>query len=225
MIIQRLFSSKAQKARRRAYDLQQGSSAKYANVKPLFDFDGPSDKEILSDAQSQDKMIGRKKTMDLIKKGEDSTVGSSKGIMSKTVSYDATKIKNKKELDEINRARNLLRAGRDRNRDREFKGLYEGKKENVNDIINKKKTDKIPNKWNRKDAVEQSKITNPKQVKESIAKHEAKAAELRAKKEAGKMLKKGGKIALATGGVVAAGIGAKKLVDKKKAKKDDNPKK
>ena len=32
-------------------------------------------------------------------------------------------------------------------------------------------------------------------------------------------LKKGGKIALATGGVVAAGIGAKKLADKKKAKK------
>jgi len=41
-----------------------------------------------------------------------------------------------------------------------------------------------------------------------------------------KMLKKGGKIALATGGVVvAAGIGAKKLADKKKAKKDDNSKK
>ena len=57
--------------------------------------------------------------------------------------------------------------------------------------------------------------------KASIAKHEAKAAELRAKKETGKMLKKGGKIALATGGVVAAGIGAKKLVDKKKAKKEE----
>ena len=57
--------------------------------------------------------------------------------------------------------------------------------------------------------------------KASIAKHEAKAAELRAKKETGKMLKKGGKIALATGGVVAAGIGAKKLADKKKAKKEE----
>jgi len=61
--------------------------------------------------------------------------------------------------------------------------------------------------------------------KVSIAKHEAKAAELRAKKDAGeqlkKNLKKGGKIALATGGVVAAGIGAKKLADKKKAKKEE----
>ena len=34
-------------------------------------------------------------------------------------------------------------------------------------------------------------------------------------------VKKGGKIALATGGVVAAGIGAKKLADKKKAKKEE----
>lgn len=59
----------------------------------------------------------------------------------------------------------------------------------------------------------------------SIGRHRLKAAELRAKKEAGeqlkKDLKKGGKIALATGGVVAAGIGAKKLVDKKKAKKEE----
>ena len=59
------------------------------------------------------------------------------------------------------------------------------------------------------------------QVKESIANHEAKASELRAKKELGKNLKKGGKIALATGGVIAAGIGAKKLYDKKKAKKEE----
>ena len=42
-----------------------------------------------------------------------------------------------------------------------------------------------------------------------------------AEKQLKKKLKKGGKIALATGGVVAAGIGAKKLVDKKKAKKEE----
>ena len=63
--------------------------------------------------------------------------------------------------------------------------------------------------------------TNIEEVENSLVKHEAKAAKLRAKKEAGKMLKKGGKIALATGGVVAAGIGAKKLADKKKAKKEE----
>jgi len=54
--------------------------------------------------------------------------------------------------------------------------------------------------------------------KDSIARHEAKAAELRAKKKTGEILKKGGKIALATGGVVAAGYGAKKLYDKKNQK-------
>jgi hypothetical protein len=55
-----------------------------------------------------------------------------------------------------------------------------------------------------------------KESRESIAKHEAKAAKLRAKKKTGEMLKKGGKAALITGGVVAAGYGAKKLYDKKK---------
>ena len=53
-----------------------------------------------------------------------------------------------------------------------------------------------------------------KESKESIARHEAKAAELRAKKKTGEMLKKGGKAALVTGGVVAAGYGAKKLYNK-----------
>jgi len=37
-------------------------------------------------------------------------------------------------------------------------------------------------------------------------------------------LKKGGKIALATGGAIAVGYGAKKLIDKKKAKKDSKEK-
>ena len=234
VIRQKEFNSKAQKARRRAYDLQQGSSAKYANVKKgLFDFDGPSNSEILSNAQSQDKMIGRKKTMDLIKKGEDSVVGSSKGIMSKTVSYDTTKVKNKKELDEIKRARDLLRAGRSRNRDREFKYLYENKKDNVNDLINRKKNGRLITKRDRKDAVEQSKITNPRLVKESIAKHEARAVELRAKKVAGqklvKNLKTAGKVGIGVAG--AAGIVAykvKKKIDRKKKEKeekDDNSKK
>lgn len=220
-----MFSSKAQKARRRAYDLQQGSSAKYANLKRLFDSDKSNNKEILSDAQSQDKMIGRKKTMDLIKKGEDSVVGSSKGIISKTISYDPTKVKNKKELEEIERARNLLRAGRDRSRSSsKFRELYEDRKANLNDTINMKAAGRNNIKWERKDAVEQSKINNPRRVRESIAKHEAKAAELRAKKEAGirlkKNLKRGGIGALAVGGAVAAGIGAKKLMDNKKAEKE-----
>lgn len=54
---------------------------------------------------------------------------------------------------------------------------------------------------------------------ESIARHEAKAAELRAKKQTGKMLKRGG-IALATAGVLAAGYGAKKLYDRNKEKEN-----
>ena len=64
-----------------------------------------------------------------------------------------------------------------------------------------------------------------KASKESIAKHEAKAAELRAKKEAAEKLKgnlkKGGIGALAIGGTVAAGYGAKKLYDKKKSKESE----
>jgi len=209
------YSSKAQKARRRVYDLQRGSSARYAYLESQLDG------ERLSSAQSQDKMIGRKKTMDLIKKGEDSITGSSKGILNKTISYDTTKVKNKKELEEINRARDLLRAGRNRNRDRLFPRLYEGKKDNVNHTINMKSVNKnyiLPDA--RKEAVEQSKIINPKRVKESIAKHEAKSNELRAKKLAGeklaKNLKTAGKVGLGVAGVAGIGYGIKKAIDKKK---------
>jgi Cft2 family RNA processing exonuclease len=138
-------------------------------------------------------------------------------------------LKNKKEMEEIGRARNLLKAGRERNQDRMFKSLYDGKrKEDLNSTINQKGTIVNPSKWERQEAVKRAQLTNPNKVKKSIAEHEKKAAELRAKKEAGeqlkKNLKKGGKIALATGGVVAAGIGAKKLVDKKKAKKESDKK-
>ena len=64
-----------------------------------------------------------------------------------------------------------------------------------------------------------------KASEESIAKHEAKAAGLRAKKEAAEKLKgnlkKGGIGTLAIGGTVAAGYGAKKLYDKKKSKESE----
>ena len=67
-----------------------------------------------------------------------------------------------------------------------------------------------------------------KNTKEGMAAYQSdrikKASELKKVKSNAKIksaLKKGGKIALATGGVVAAGIGAKKLADKKKAKKEE----
>ena len=87
----------------------------------------------------------------------------------------------------------------------------------------KKKLAEKADEYEKKEA--ERKAKKDAESKASIAKHEAKAADLRAKNEAGeqlkKNLKKGGKIALATGGAIAAGIGAKKLIDKKKAKKEE----
>lgn len=203
------FSSKAQKKLRRAYDLQQGSTARYA-----------TGEDRLAAAKAQDKMVGRKKTAELLEKGEKSVTGSSKSILSRAIHYDTNKVKNRKELDEITRAQDLLRAGRERNRDIKWKSLYEGKRDNVNDTINKKTPGDPGWKWDRRDAIKQSRITNPKLVKESIAKHEARAAELRAKKVAGqklvKNLKTAGKVGLGAATLVGGGVVAKKIYDKNK---------
>ncbi len=80
------------------------------------------------------------------------------------------------------------------------------------------------NKWLKGELLKDTKDRRKRAAEPSIAKHEAKANELRAKKEAGirlkKNLKKAGKGALIAGGVVAAGIGAKKLTNKKKEKSE-----
>jgi len=55
-------------------------------------------------------------------------------------------------------------------------------------------------------------------VRESIAKHEAKAAELRAKKAMFKNLKTAGKIGLGVAGAAGLGYGIKKSIDKNKNK-------
>ena len=89
-----------------------------------------------------------------------------------------------------------------------------------------KQVKKIKEERAKRKEEKEAKEAAKKASKESIAKHEAKAAELRAKKEAAEKLKgnlkKGGIGALAIGGAVAAGYGAKKLYDKKKSKESDN---
>ena len=190
MIIQRLFSSKEQKARRRKWDMDQAMKQ------------GEQ-----TEAVSQAKMLGKDKTNKLLNKYTKNTkTGLEGGIEfdGKRILADKvtrTTVKNRKELDEMERARMLVQEGREKSRAKN-KAWFEGNKNyNINDHINDK-ADDVRGRSH--------KIHYEKALKNKIS-----------EKKAGKMLKKGGKIALATGGVVAAGIGAKKLVDKKKAKKEE----
>ena len=189
MIIQRLFSSKEQKARRRKCDMDQAMKQSEQ-----------------TEAVSQAKMLGKDKTNKLLDKYTKNTkTGLEGGIEfdGKRILADKvtrTTVKNRKELDEMERARMLVQEGREKSRAKN-KAWFEGNKNyNVNDHINDKADD----------IGRSHKIHYEKALKKKIS-----------EKKAAKMLKKGGKIALATGGVVAAGIGAKKLVDKKKAKKEE----
>ena len=190
MIIQRLFSSQEQKARRRKWDMDQAMKQ------------GEQ-----TEAVSQAKMLGKDKTNKLLNKYTKNTkTGLEGGIEfdGKRILADKvtrTTVKNRKELDEMERARMLVQEGREKSR-AQNKAWFEGNKNyNVNDHINDKADDVIGRSH---------KIHYEKALKKKIS-----------EKKATKMLKKGGKFALATGGVVAAGIGAKKLADKKKAKKEE----
>jgi len=191
MIIQRLFSSKAQKARRRKWDMDQAMKQ------------GEQ-----TEAVSQAKMLGKDKTNDLLNKYTKNTkTGLEGGIEFKGKKFLADKVtrttvKNKKELDEMERARNLVREGRKKSR---AKTDWSNHKEyGVNDHIN----DKAKETWSGyKDKFMYKDVLNKKISEKS-------------RKQTEKALKKAGKGALIAGGVVAAGIGAKKLADKKKKKSE-----
>lgn len=262
MIVQRLFSSKAQKARRAKWEIQkQGrpSDMEIKNIKigrgDIEDPDFPgwkkknapkkalTEKEAIDAAKKHnarrgssvsDKVRklaiseGHSKTYDVLDRNNEHISNSSTRLVHKVggkhfeESKPSTNLFKKEAKEDYNKK---TKPGVDKKAaeqkakeeaDRKIKEAEQKAKEA--EKMAKKKAEE--EKW---EAVR--KAEKAAKSKASIAKHEAKAAELRAKKEAGKMLKKGGKIALATGGVVAAGIGAKKLADKKKAKKDDNPKK
>ena len=189
MIIQRLFSSKAQKARRHKYDL------------------------------------------DMAKKAEGS-------------SFIPDKLEIQNEADRIRQGRKAIKTGKDNLgmplETSKRSNLGDGKGAHfVHDSINKAKPGDIVNATSPMG-------TNPEAKKrvserftrsgkttssnfEEFSKNWRKAEILKRDARVGDAIelakKNKGKIALATGGVVAAGIGAKKLADKKKAKKDDNPKK
>ena len=207
MIIQRLFSSKAQKARRAKWETENQSR--------------PSQKDIdhqLKDPRSKmekelDRELGRKDNPRYNKTQKEAIDAAKKKNFRSDLRWKNT------AADELATDPAIRREFRE-NKAQILKRRKQASKELEESV---KKLEKERADEEAKKEVER-KAKKAAESKASIAKHEAKAAELRAKKEAGKMLKKGGKIALATGGVVAAGIGAKKLADKKKAKKESNKK-
>jgi hypothetical protein len=218
MIIQRLFSSKEQKARRAKFDLSQHKIASKENAeesKKLLETLHKSGKHDIDSAiTAVDKHFKRYR----VKEG----VGGNEANKS-DLNLRKSKLSSKKILGKEYNSFGFTALGAKPNTDIFKKEAEEDFNKGLRDAPGasekKKKLAEKVDKYEKKEAEKAAKS------KASIAKHEAKAAELRAKKEAGeqlkKNLKKGGKIALATGGVVAAGIGAKKLADKKKAKKEE----
>ena len=207
MIIQRLFSSKAQKARRAKWETENQSM--------------PSQKDI--DSQLKDPRSKMEKELDR----ELGIKDNPRYNKTQKEAIEAAKKKNfrfdRRFENEVADKLETNPALRQKFR-KEAAERRRGQKQILKEMADLEK------KWVAEDAEREAereaerKAEKAAKSKASIAKHEAKAAELRAKKEAGKMLKKGGKIALATGGVVAAGVGAKKLYDKKKNKKDSKEK-
>jgi hypothetical protein len=259
MIIQRLFSSKEQKARRAKWEIQKQGRPSDMEIKNIKigrgdiedpDFPGWKKKNAPKKALTEKEAIdaakkhnarrgssvsdrvrklaiseGHSKTYDVLDRNNEHISNSSTRLVHRMgggkhfeESKPSTDLFKKEAKEDYNKK---TKPGVDKKAaeqkakeeaDRKIKEAEQKAKEA--EKMAKKKAEE--EKW---EAVR--KAEKAAKSKASIAKHEAKAAELRAKKEAGKMLKKGGKIALATGGVVAAGIGAKKLADKKKAKKEE----
>ena len=197
MIIQRLFSSKEQKAMLREYYKQGGTA-----LNPFGESTNAlNSANIILKVDKGTKKTAEKRGKDLDKLQE--------AAFKKNPAKESGQIKSGKD------SYRLFQKG-DKLAD---KMTEEGMKKYKENLSERAKLLKEAKEVAKKKAEES---------RASIAKHEAKAAELRAKKEAGeqlkKNLKKGGKIALATGGVVAAGMGAKKLYDKK-VKKDSKKEK
>lgn len=105
---QKEFNSKAQKAMRRKWDLEQAMDAhSYLDEKNLK----------IQKAKSQDSMLGRKKTNELIDKATKQTKTDYVDRKLKIGKIVETNAKDKKELEEMKNATNLLRAGRKRSKD------------------------------------------------------------------------------------------------------------
>ena len=106
---QKEFNSKAQKAMRRKWDLEQAMDA----------YDSNQEKGIkIQKAKSQDSMLGRKRTNELIDKATKQTKTEPEKILGVTVGKKAVlRGKDNKELEEMKNATELLRAGRKRSKD------------------------------------------------------------------------------------------------------------
>ena len=106
---QKEFNSKAQKAMRRKWDLEQAMDAhSYQDEENLK----------IQKAKSQDFMLGRKKTNELIDKATKQTKTEDEKMLGITVGKKhVLRGKDKKEVEEMENATNLLRAGRKRSKD------------------------------------------------------------------------------------------------------------
>lgn len=201
---------------RRKYDLEQGAGSKYAN----FDsFNSNANKEKLAAAQSQDKMLGRKGTEKLIKKGEKMTKTAPDGPFGafKKIVISG---ENSKAIEEVTRAKDLLRAGRQRNRAVNYRSLYEPTevRVNLNDVINAEKGwDKEMLRREYHESKLAAKHAKKAASEASIAKHAAKAKRLKVKKNLGKA----GKVALGVGAGAGLAYGGKKIYDHYKNKKKE----
>ena len=243
VIRQKEFNSKAQKARRRNWDIQQGKDVVETwnnnSIDPSARFHERADPK---KSNAQFKMLGEEKTKELI----DEATKKNRSSKSKGGLFGLSKgprqyvgVSNQKEAEKLKQAEDIVALGRERSRmsashedallDKNSAAYKKAKKNrnNLNDIINsgeggttRMEEYKYTTEDNIKKAVEHSKATNPSEVKKSIAKHEAKAAELRAKKVAGqklvKNLKTAGKVGIGVAGAAGIGYGIKKAVDKNK---------
>jgi len=167
MIIQRLFSSKEQKARRRINDYERVKKLGLAGEVNSTADQASASMEAISGVKNTAKKSG-KDVMTLLKKSEESVRGAGDARVSRRDQYAKFLLGDKEDL-------------------LENKNTKEGMADYQSNRMKK--------------ASELKKVKSKEQLK--------------------KNLKKGGKAALITGGVVAAGIGAKKLADKKKAKKEE----
>ena len=201
MIIQRLFSSKEQKARRAKWDEKVAEDIWGKQV------DEKTAKRVGRDSQKLN-------TVSLDKKSGKARVNYENSKIQDLTRRDKNEI-----LNAVNGEKKLNSSTFDKivNRSKELDGR----------IISKTVEKDLPvedklNKLTKSSKLQIKLIGRQNNLKNLEDKAIEKAKNNKKLKE---NFKKGGKIALATGGAIAAGVGAKKLYDKKKTKKDDNSKK
>ena len=190
--IQKEFNNKAQKARLRRLRLSEGRDT-LSEMYEAINIASEKDKGIKKTSQKTGKSYES-----LFKKAQEKTNNLSEAAIIRN-----NRIENRLDLNTIHR---------DKLADKQTKAGFKSYKDKQNKEISKIKESK------RKEA--EMKAKKAAESRASIARHEAKAAELRAKKVAGqelvKNLKTAGKVGLGVAGAAGIGYGIKKAVDKKK---------